>query len=334
MEWLIIIGIIIIIISFLVEILKTYYWVVLTILGIYALYRLIRYIRKVRYFKSDVFLAQKEKVSDMVNEFNEISEYVNTMKRDNDFETETSQYKHSNLAKFENKSKFNIRRDKHKKRLDDKHVHQASLQVVRRASEEPIKYLCKYFNIGATENNLKKLQQISDNLYKLNNAIDNLKQRQQRIEDDFNPPRFIKKHYMDELLEKLEVDIPDLNVEYTDYVFEYVSSGGNSRQLTTITFDEETVEATAEYISDRIKYKKSAKAQRSLMTKSFREYIKQRDNYTCQYCKASTEEQDLLLLEVDHIIPVSKGGLSTEDNLQTLCWKCNRSKSDKMISEE
>ena len=38
-----------------------------------------------------------------------------------------------------------------------------------------------------------------------------------------------------------------------------------------------------------------------------------------------------LLLEIDHIIPVAKGGLTEESNLQTLCWKCNRAKSDKLI---
>ena len=34
---------------------------------------------------------------------------------------------------------------------------------------------------------------------------------------------------------------------------------------------------------------------------------------------------------IDHIIPVAKGGCTTEDNLQTLCWKCNRAKSDKIV---
>lgn len=37
------------------------------------------------------------------------------------------------------------------------------------------------------------------------------------------------------------------------------------------------------------------------------------------------------LLEIDHIIPVSKGGRTAEENLQTLCWKCNRAKSDKIM---
>ncbi|MBX9921860.1 MAG: HNH endonuclease [Mycolicibacterium frederiksbergense] len=68
------------------------------------------------------------------------------------------------------------------------------------------------------------------------------------------------------------------------------------------------------------------------MTSKLRNLIKKRDNYTCRYCLASLAEQTHLLLEVDHIIPVSKGGLSTPDNLQTLCWRCNRTKSNKVAS--
>lgn len=38
------------------------------------------------------------------------------------------------------------------------------------------------------------------------------------------------------------------------------------------------------------------------------------------------------MLEIDHIIPVSKGGVTSADNLQTLCWKCNRSKGSKVLA--
>ena len=37
----------------------------------------------------------------------------------------------------------------------------------------------------------------------------------------------------------------------------------------------------------------------------------------------------MILLEVDHIVPVSKWGQSTPENLQTLSWKCNRSKGNR-----
>uniref|UniRef100_UPI00111C32C3 HNH endonuclease n=1 Tax=Mycobacterium avium TaxID=1764 RepID=UPI00111C32C3 len=49
-------------------------------------------------------------------------------------------------------------------------------------------------------------------------------------------------------------------------------------------------------------------------------------------CSVSLAAEPHLLLEVDHIVPISKGGMSTPDNLQTLCWRCNRTKSNKVAT--
>ena len=49
--------------------------------------------------------------------------------------------------------------------------------------------------------------------------------------------------------------------------------------------------------------------------------------YKCKVCGASAS--DGAKLEVDHIIPISKGGKSVMDNLQTLYKSCNRGKRDK-----
>lgn len=56
--------------------------------------------------------------------------------------------------------------------------------------------------------------------------------------------------------------------------------------------------------------------------------VMQRDDFKCQICGASPAMQAGVLLHVDHIVPVSKGGQATMDNLQTLCQKCNLGKSD------
>lgn len=56
-----------------------------------------------------------------------------------------------------------------------------------------------------------------------------------------------------------------------------------------------------------------------------------RDKFTCQYCGASPSKDPSVKLHIDHIIPWSKGGLTTIDNLQTLCSTCNLGKSDIIV---
>jgi len=50
-----------------------------------------------------------------------------------------------------------------------------------------------------------------------------------------------------------------------------------------------------------------------------------RDHYGCRICGRSGNQD---FLEIDHIKPISKGGKSTYDNLQTLCRRCNKEKGD------
>lgn len=56
--------------------------------------------------------------------------------------------------------------------------------------------------------------------------------------------------------------------------------------------------------------------------------IMQRDNFKCCLCGASPANAPSVVLHIDHIIPWSKGGSTTFDNLRTLCDKCNLGKGD------
>lgn len=56
--------------------------------------------------------------------------------------------------------------------------------------------------------------------------------------------------------------------------------------------------------------------------------VMRRDRFSCCQCGASPAVSPGTVLVVDHIIPWSQGGLTTLDNLQTLCTPCNGGKSD------
>lgn len=64
-----------------------------------------------------------------------------------------------------------------------------------------------------------------------------------------------------------------------------------------------------------------------------------RDNWHCRICGCSTPKSLMgsnkdNSPELDHIIPMSKGGSHTLSNVQLLCRKCNNIKSDKLIGQQ
>ena len=315
------------------------YWYIFLMVGLVLLAimfgpRIIRHIRKNRYFKSEEFLARKQQIAELVTEHNDIAEYVQNIRDNSSYEIGgSSTGEHAHLASYENTSKYQYQRDRNVLNFGATNVHNCSLQVARNAAMNPIKYLMKYFDIKANEEALVEVETLGESISRLESAVHNLKERESSIATTFAPPDYILEYFQDEFMQHVGVELSPVVIPYPVYSFEYVSAGGNSAQKTTVKLDTPTIDALIETLSEKIRFRKSVAGQRAIMTAKFREFIKKRDNYTCKHCTLSVMGEPHLLLEVDHIMPISKGGLSTEDNLQALCWRCNRSKSNKVISD-
>jgi len=68
---------------------------------------------------------------------------------------------------------------------------------------------------------------------------------------------------------------------------------------------------------------------RKAMSKKLRFDVFKRDGFKCMYCGAHPPS---VLLHVDHINPVAKGGKNDIDNLVTSCEPCNLGKGARLLS--
>lgn len=64
---------------------------------------------------------------------------------------------------------------------------------------------------------------------------------------------------------------------------------------------------------------------------SLRFKILERDKFTCQYCGRNPRDNESIILNVDHIRPISADGTWEENNLITACFECNLGKRDKIL---
>ncbi len=58
-----------------------------------------------------------------------------------------------------------------------------------------------------------------------------------------------------------------------------------------------------------------------------RRNVMKRDRQTCQYCSSKSD------LTLDHVVPKSRGGVDSWENLVTACNKCNVRKGDRTPEE-
>ena len=212
---------------------------------------------------------------------------------------------------------------------------EVSAAVFASAENNPIEYIVKSFypNKNAYPEQIQKLYHLVEELETLRDAkqiIENYKGEYQQYLGDV--PAYVMENDEPGFYSRLGFTNIDESVLTVEYKFSYTSGGGMAQRSFTVPMTEETIGELIKTLESKLTASAFAKEQRNLMTKKLREFIKSRDNFTCCNCGNSTHKEPNLLLEIDHIIPVAKGGQTVKENLQTLCWKCNRAKSDKIIA--
>ncbi len=69
---------------------------------------------------------------------------------------------------------------------------------------------------------------------------------------------------------------------------------------------------------------------RIAISKKIRFEVFKRDKFICQYCGNKAPD---IVLQLDHIKPVAKGGKNDIINLITSCFDCNNGKRDKELTD-
>jgi hypothetical protein len=330
---LIILIIIVAIIAFLVKIVVSVVSVLLLPIGITVLiagllvlsYIIYRHL----YFNSSKFTNLKKDIQKYIQNCNDLNIHINELK--SSF-VDLSSYDYGK-AELNDNSNYKFKRKEWQNNIKNHQIYDCSAAVCKSASNQPIKYLCKYFNIESNESTLINFETVLNDFAAAEQGKVLLMNERDSILNNISEsiPKLIMYFNKNMVIRKLGFEQYDFSDLYFPvYTFQYVSAGGNSSTKCDIKLNIDNLEKLIFYLNDLIKFRKSVQGQRALMTFRLREEIKARDNFACKKCTLSIRDEKNLLLEIDHIIPLSKGGITSVDNLQTLCWRCNRTKGSKI----
>ena len=282
------------------------------------------------YFKSENFYAKKNSIKQYTKNCNDLNDHIEELKSSY---AEIKSFDYGERQLYDD-SNYNMKRRKWREEAKSHRTHNCSSSVLKNASNQPLKYLCKYFDIKINEETLSTFEEVLNNFAAAEQGKVLLKNERDAIVSSISNsiPALILYFSRERVIQELgfsHIDLSDLY--FPVYTFQFVSAGGNSSSKCDIKLNVQNLDKFVSYLSNLVKFRISIAGQRALMTSSLREKIKSRDNFTCKICRLSVVNEKNLLLEIDHIIPIAKGGVTSEENLQTLCWKCNRSKGSKIL---
>lgn len=142
----------------------------------------------------------------------------------------------------------------------------------------------------------------------------------QRVLEKINRKSFLKPIS----LFQRDVDSDDATFAlFKGCIYRFGKEGYSQEQILMMIMELENREIqNYERLKNNFSQEEKKKYRRERITEEVRIAVWRRDGGGCSRC-GSREK-----LEYDHIVPVSKGGSNTARNIELLCEKCNRSKSD------
>lgn len=118
---------------------------------------------------------------------------------------------------------------------------------------------------------------------------------------------------------------------------------GQEGDLSIPRFEEHNGDSSKKRFANALRQKRFKENQKitdpRYITNALRDEVYALDGYTCVYCGRKpgqtypTESLSDSFMGCDHVIPFSKGGPTTVDNLVTCCNKCNQRKGNRSLSE-
>lgn len=225
------------------------------------------------------------------------------------------------------------------------HSYQAKDDIVRFNIFEEFKNKSTYDDLNGTKVLKKVIKVFIDNLddytSKINKIEENINEWE-NYQNEYktiatNSSQFDKRGFIrieKNLLKRKKLKKPITDALLT-YEAKYTSKKGKNFYTWTWEYDFNDIKLTLEDALHEIEYQKSKehfkRVQRSKINDSIRFEVFRRDGYRCKICGMSPEADPEVTLHVDHIIPVSLGGISEIENLQTLCSSCNMGKKAKLM---
>lgn len=202
------------------------------------------YSRTLKYYDSNDFTQIKERMKKQIKEYNEF----------NSFLSETRHYIYNK-----------------QKEITDHSTYYSTLTVYKNAQLDPYKYLVKYFFKDKTidENKLQIIESILQKYNTIEKTYSILQSEYYAIEKYINSNMYFGAYvFSDMTMKKLgSQKLPQFNRDYyMSYHFSYTSPTDRNHYSYDIVLNEPELIKFAEYLNNQIKYRKSAKYQRQLMT--------------------------------------------------------------------